>query len=116
MNRPLLSSCFLVVLTLSAADPGWCQATANPTDPTPAVIAHPVPVKLPIRLFWNYLVMVEGSIGNVQKLHFLVDTGAYPSIVDQKIARNLGLAEQPARVNLANKSVQTGRVILPSLS
>jgi predicted aspartyl protease len=102
-----------VILTLSAA--GWSQAIANPTDLAPANIAQPVQVKLPIRLFWNYLVMVEGSIGNVQKLHFLVDTGAYPSIVDQKIARNLGLAEQPARVNLANKSIQTGRVILPSL-
>jgi hypothetical protein len=29
--------------------------------------------------------------------------------------RNLGLVEQSARVNLANKSIQTGRVILPSL-
>jgi predicted aspartyl protease len=114
MNRLLVSSCFSVVLTLSAAGAGWSQAIANPTDPA-AVIAHPVPVKLPIRLFWNYLVMVEGSIGNFQKLHFLVDTGAYPSIVDQKIARNLGLAEQSARVNLANKSIPTGRVILPSL-
>ena len=113
MNRLLVSGCFSVVLTLSAA--GWSQGIANPPDPAPAEIAHPVPVKVPIRLFWNYLVMVEGSIGNVQKLHFLVDTGAYPSIVDQKIARNLGLAEQPARVNLANKSVPTGRVILPSL-
>jgi predicted aspartyl protease len=115
MKRLLVSSCFSVVLTLLAADTGWSQATATPTDPAPAVIAHPVPVRLPIRLFWNYLVMVEGSIGNVQKLHFLVDTGAYPSIVDQKIARNLGLAEQSARVNLANKSIPTGRVILPSL-
>jgi len=115
MNRLLVSSCLLVVLTLSAADPGWSQATANPTDPAPAVIAHPVSVKLPIRLFWDYLVMVEGSIGNIQKLHFLVDTGAYPSVVDQKIAHKLGLAAQSARVNLANKSVQTGRVILPSL-
>src|ERR1700755_1179941 len=116
MHRLLVSSCFSVVLTLSAADAGWSQAAASPTDPAPAVIARPVPVKLPIRLFWNYLVMVEGSIGNVQKLHFLVDTGAYPSIVDQKIARDLGLAEQAARVNLANKSIPTGRVILPSLT
>jgi predicted aspartyl protease len=115
MNRLLVSSCFSVVLTLSAADAGWSQTIANPIDPAPAVIAHPAAVKVPIRLFWNYLVMVEGSIGNIQRLHFLVDTGAYPSIVDQKIARNLGLAEQPARVNLANKSVPTGRVILPSL-
>jgi predicted aspartyl protease len=115
MNRLLVSSCFSVVLTLSAADAGWSQATANPTDLAPVVIAHPVPVKLPIRLFWNYLVMVEGSIDNGQKMHFLVDTGTYPSIVDQKITRNLGLPEQSARVNLANKSIPTGRVILPSL-
>ncbi len=115
MNRLLLSSCFLVVLTLSGADLGWSQLTVDTSDPAPVVIAHPVSVKLPIRLFWNYLVVVEGSIGNVQKLHFLVDTGVYPSIVDQKIAHSLGLAEQPARVNLANKSVQTERVILPSL-
>jgi predicted aspartyl protease len=115
MNRLVVSSCFSVILTLSAADSGWSQATTNSTDPAPAVIAHPVPVKLPIRLFWNYLVIVEGSIGNIQKLHFLVDTGVYPSIVDRKIAGNLGLAEQPARLNLANKSIQTGRVILPSL-
>jgi predicted aspartyl protease len=115
MNRLVVSSCFSVILTLSAADSGWSQATTNSTDPAPAVIAHPVPVKLPIRLFWNYLVIVEGSIGNIQKLHFLVDTGVYPSIVDRKIAGSLGLAEQPARLNLANKSIQTGRVILPSL-
>jgi hypothetical protein len=31
MNRLLVSSCFSVVLTLSAADAGWSQATANPT-------------------------------------------------------------------------------------
>ncbi len=74
-----------------------------------------IPVKLPIRVFWDYLVIVEGSIGNAQKLHFLVDTGAYPSVVDQKIAHNLGLADQPATVNLANKSVQTRLVVLPSL-
>src|SRR3984957_7717690 len=115
MNRLLLSSCLLVVLTLSSADLGWSPLTVDPSDPAPVVIARPVSVKHPIRLFWTSLVIVEGSIGNVQKLHFLVDTGAYPSIVDQKIAHSLGLTEQPARVNLANKSVPTGHVILPSL-
>src|SRR5207253_4453455 len=74
-----------------------------------------VGVSLPIRVYRGYLVVVEGSIGNIQKLNFLVDTGAYPSVVDQKIAHNLGLAEQPGRVNLSNKSVQTRLVVLPSL-
>jgi len=51
----------------------------------------------------------------VQKLKFLVDTGAYPSVIDQKIARRLGLTEQPGRVNLSSKSVPTRLIVLPSL-
>src|SRR5206468_9769219 len=46
----------------------------------------------------------------------LVDTGAYPSVIDQKIALDLGLVEQSIKVNLSNKSFQTGRVVLPSLN
>ncbi len=113
MKHLLLSCCFLIVL--SATDLGWSQPGDAPADRAEPVSLAQVPVKLPIRLFWNYLVIVEGSIGNVQKLHFLLDTGAYPSVVDQKIAHNLGLVEQPARVNLSNKTVQTRLVTLPSL-
>jgi len=117
MSRLLFCSCLLVILALSHAELSWSQRTTAPADPAvpeTRLIAQP-PVKLPIRLYWGYLVIVEGSISNVQKLNFLVDTGAYPSVVDQKIAHNLGLAEQPGRVNLSNKTVQTRLVILPSL-
>ena len=117
MNCLLLSSCLLVILTLSHADLSWSQMTGAPADPTvqeSQALAH-VPIKLPVRLGRGYLVMVEGSIGKIQNLTFLVDTGAYPSVVDQKIAHSLGLAEQPARVTLSNKSVPTRLVVLPSL-
>jgi predicted aspartyl protease len=95
---------------------GWSQPAPVPdrTAPKTEESAHH-PFKLPIRLHWGYLVIVEGSIGNVHKLNFLVDTGAYPSVVDQKIAISLGLAERPGRVNLSNKSVQTRLVVLPTL-
>jgi len=117
MNRLLFSRCLLVILTLSLVDLSWSQPAISP-----AILAAPgtelraqVAVKVPIRLYWGYLVIVEGSIGKVQNLHFLVDTGTYPSIVDQKIAHNLGLVEQPASVNLSNTTVQMGLVTLPSL-
>jgi len=67
-------------------------------------------------LYGGYLVIAEGAIGNIHKLNFLVDTGACPSVVDQKIARDLKLAEQPERVNLWNKSVQARQVVIPSIS
>jgi hypothetical protein len=112
MNRPLFSSCLLLILTLSDLSLGW----SRPTDPDlpetqSAAKGH---VKLPIHLRWGYLVVVEGSIGS-QRLNFLIDTGAYPSVVDQKIARNLGLAEEPSSVNLSNKSIHARLVVLPSL-
>ena len=73
-------------------------------------------MKLPLRLYGGYLVVAEGAIGNIRKLNFLVDTGACPSVVDQKIALDLKLSEQPERVNLWNKSVQARQVVIPSLS
>jgi len=116
MNHLLFCSCLLVILTLSPLDRGWSQSIIAAADPASKTQSLPrAAIKLPIRLYWDYLVIVEGSIGNFQKLDFLVDTVSYPSVVDQKIARNLGLAEQPGRVNLPNTSVQTRVVVLPSL-
>jgi hypothetical protein len=117
MKLPLLSSWLVVIFALSPLSPSWSQTITASAGSAVEGMLPPVrvPFKLPIRLYWGYLVIVEGSIGNVRKLSFLVDTGAYPSVVDRKIARNLGLAEQPGRLNLSNTSVQTRLVILPSL-
>ncbi|MGH9504114.1 MAG: retropepsin-like aspartic protease [Terriglobales bacterium] len=117
MHRLLFSSCLLVILAMSHPDLSWSQPTntpGNPALPDTELLSH-ILAKVPIRLYWGYLVVAEGSIGNIQKLNFLVDTGAYPSVIDQKITRILGLAEQPGRANLSNKSVETRIVVLPSL-
>ena len=118
MNCPLLSSCLLATISLSYADSASSQALTASVSPIVRDTQSPacVPDKLPFHLSWGYLVIVQGHIGNVQKLNFLVDTGAYPSVVDQKIAQDLGLPDQPARVNLSNKTIQTRTVILPSLA
>jgi hypothetical protein len=116
MKSPLLSSCLVGILTLSYADCSWSQTLTAPVDPAgQETHSLAVPTKLPFHLCRGYLVIVEGSIGNIQKLNFLVDTGAYPSAVDEKIAHDLGLTAQPARVNVSNKTVGTHIVVLPSL-
>lgn len=117
MNRLLFSRYLLVILTLSLADLSWSQPTISPAALAASGTESraQVAVTVPFRLYWGYLVVVEASIGNIRKLSFLVDTGAYPSVIDQKIAHRLGLAEQPARVNLSKNSVETRLVVLPSL-
>jgi Aspartyl protease len=116
MNHTLLASCLLAILPLSPVERIWGQAPTL-SDPhrqeTPDIVHQRT--KLPFRLYWGYLAIVQGSIGQFQKLNFLVDTGTYPSVVDQEIVRSLKLTGQPARVNLSNKSVPTQLVILPSL-
>ena len=117
MNGSIFFSSLLLILTLSY--PGrTCSQMSTSLPDLEVQETHSLssaPVKLPFHLHWGYLVLVEGSIGNAQKLHFLIDTGAYPSVVDQKIAHTLGLTEKPARVTLSNSSVQTRLVVLPSL-
>ena len=117
MNGSILFSALLLSFTLSYPDRTCAQISTAPTDPKvlETHLSARAPVKLPFHLHWDYLVIVEGSIGNLQKLHFLVDTGACPSVVDQKITHALGLAEQPARVTVSTSSIQTHLVVLPSL-
>jgi predicted aspartyl protease len=118
MNRFVLCSCLLLTAAMSFVDVSGAltPSASNDDGSQEADPASHGSERLPIRLYWGYLVIVEGSIGNVPKLSFLVDTGASPTVVDQKIAMRLGLAGQPARVNLSNKSVQTRQVVLPFLS
>jgi hypothetical protein len=116
MNSKPLSRCLLLLLTLSFAGRTSAQSPTAPIEPTilQAPPSHP-PVKLQFRLQWGYLAIVEGSIGDIHGLNFLVDTGSHPSIVDQKIARSLRLTGEPVRVSLSGTSVPTQRVVLPSL-
>ena len=111
MNRFVLCSCLLLCTTTSLVKIGWARTPSafnggvkQETEP-----ASHVSMKLPFRLFRGYLVIAEGAIGNVHNLNFLVDTGASPSVIDQKIAHDLKLAEHPEKVNMWNKSVRHSR-------
>jgi len=71
--------------------------------------------ELHFRLRDGYAIVAEGSAGRLRNLNFIVDTGAVPSVVDQRIARRLKLASQKDRLSVFNGSVEAERVVLPSL-
>ena len=103
---------------MSLVEAGWAQTPrpaqragkqlTEPADHVSSETTCSLVQGIPGHCGWN--------IGNIHKLNFLVDTGAYPSVVDQKIAHELKLAEQPEKVNLWNKSAQVRQVVIPSLN
>jgi hypothetical protein len=116
MKATLALMRWLAILTLVAVPFGWSQRVAI-TDPAlqePPARRLP-PLKIPLRLYWGYLVVVEGSIGRFQKLNFLIDTGTFPSVVNEGISHGLDLQEKDANVNLSNRSIRTKSVLLPSI-
>ena len=43
----------------------------------------------------NQLILIQGSVGKMAKLRFVIDTGATHTIVDKKLAERLGLKPEP---------------------
>src|SRR5262245_52972851 len=46
---------------------------------------------VPFALYQHHLVVTKGSIGPLNNLNLLIDTGTIPSVVDRRIARKLHL-------------------------
>jgi predicted aspartyl protease len=60
--------------------------------------ARPKTADVPFVLVNGFLIEIEGSIGQRSGLKFILDTGATHSIVDSKIARELGVESKPRRL------------------
>ena len=74
--------CFLEALFLLQT--GSAQSSQNP-DAT----SNDVSYEMPFELRDGFLVVFEGRIGDLQKLKFVLDTGASQSVVDRRVARRI---------------------------
>ena len=52
--------------------------------------------EVPFELYQHHLVVIKGSIGRLNGLNLLIDTGTIPSMVDARIARKLHLQAEPS--------------------
>lgn len=66
--------------------------------------------KAKFRLKDDFIIIVAGSIGPLQNLNLVVDTGAYRSVVDAGVARRLGLAARADEVVILGRSQAATRV------
>jgi hypothetical protein len=91
---------------------GWTRAMVLTALTLSAAIGSALeqPNEVPFKLYRGYLVVVRGSIGGLKNLNLLVDTGAVPSAVDERIAHKLHLRGQPERFDTPTNTHPTERV------
>jgi hypothetical protein len=65
----------------------------------------------------GFLVLAEGQIGGMRgKQNFLVDTGTSPSILNARIARQMGLEVTLGTLVAAGRAVQVAQTVVPELA
>jgi predicted aspartyl protease len=83
---------------------------------TPRVVfAADNPNEAPFKLYRGYAIVVRGSVGNIKNLNFLVDTGAVPSVLDQRIAQRLHLTGATEKLSVFTQKVDTERAVAPNV-
>lgn len=70
---------------------------------------------LPFRLLRGYVIVAEGSLGDLTGRHLLIDTGSSPTILDVAVARQLGLTGRRADLFLLNNDANVGTSLLSTL-
>jgi len=60
--------------------------------------AEAVEVTAPLEIYEGYLLVVQGSVGPIHGLRFLLDTGQTLSSIDVRVAKQLDLATHPGTV------------------
>jgi predicted aspartyl protease len=75
----------------------------------------PGPTSIPIMLKDGYLVVAKGSIGRLNNLTFLVDTGTSRTLLDSRIAKQLQLAGVAHKLTVFDHEIDVKLVDLPDL-
>ena len=62
---------------------------------------------VPLKLYGQHLIVVQGSIGSFEKRNLVIDTGAYPSIIDRGLAKKLHLSGPDERLDAVDPHTDT---------
>jgi predicted aspartyl protease len=70
---------------------------------------------IPFQLVSNFLVVVNGRVGDLDGLKFILDTGASYTLIDQKVADRLKLLRRPGKITNFNREVSVEWAEIPNL-
>jgi hypothetical protein len=68
--------------------------------------------EVPFELYQRHLIVTKGSIGRLNGLSLLIDTGTIPSMLDGRIARKLHLQAEPSMLVVFGQQVRIQSAVL----
>jgi hypothetical protein len=83
---------FIMLFTVFLANPAWTVNPQQQADPTESRSG------IPFKLYAGYLVVIEGRIGGLGKLRFVLDTGVTHSVIDRKLAARTSVERSSGKV------------------
>lgn len=101
----LLTCSIFLVLGIISSSRLYAQDSNKPTvGPT-----------IPFELDSGFLVVVNGQIGNLDDLKFILDTGTTHSVIDRKVADRLRLRRRPGEVMNVDRLIPVEWADIPEL-
>ena len=68
------------------------------------------------QLIHDYLIVVQCSIGDLQGMTAVVDTGSTDTVLDQQVVERLGLRSKPDTATIVDRQVAVESIVAPAIS
>jgi len=68
------------------------------------------------KVYGQQLIVVPGSIGSLIKLNFILDTGAYPTVIDRDLAQRLSLTGHQEELDAVDRTLSGAAVTIPDMA
>lgn len=103
-----------LILAVGAAGPPACaRPQTSLVSASESTIA--TPAEVPFKLHQDYAIVARGSVGQYDKLNFLIDTGSSSTVVDDSLVRKLHLVTSRREILVFGTTVVVKEAVLPSL-
>ena len=77
-----------------------------------STVVHEV---IPAKLYHGYLMVVRGTVGDLGKRNFAIDTGAFPSVIDRSLAKKLHLDAKREELRVVDRNLNSEAASVPSV-
>ncbi len=94
--------CFAILLTAGSSSSGQQLAQGESWE-------------IPFRLYEGFAIVLRGSIGTLQDCNLLIDTGASPTLVDERIVRKLHLESTKSTLPTVAGNVPVAQTMIPTI-